>query len=204
MIRICALPPSNPVYDQAIEYFVKPSRTHHTNVQKMIELFNIDPTVYETVPAVSRPPVFQPPIDVLVADSKEEALELELKDAANMKIYTDGSCQNGTVGASAVLYYTREGGTIGNPAQILCCKLGPDTRYSVWEAEAAGIIMALWLLRGSNRISRLPISIYSDSQAVLKAIRAQRASPGFQLIKESPAWWRCSSRQSTHPNGDTG
>jgi hypothetical protein len=79
---------------------------HHTNVQKMIELFNIDPTVYETVPAVSRPPVFQLPIDVLVADSKEEALELELKDAANMKIYTDGSCQNGTVGASAVLYYT--------------------------------------------------------------------------------------------------
>jgi hypothetical protein len=45
-------------------------------------------------------------------------------------------------------------------------------------------MMALWLLRGSNRISRLPISIYSDSQAVLKAIRAQRASPGFQLIKE--------------------
>jgi Reverse transcriptase (RNA-dependent DNA polymerase) len=58
MIWICALPPSNPVYDQAIEYFVKPSRTHHTNVQKMTELFNIDPTVYETVPAVSRPPVF--------------------------------------------------------------------------------------------------------------------------------------------------
>jgi ribonuclease HI len=45
-------------------------------------------------------------------------------------------------------------------------------------------MMALWLLRGSNRISRLPISIYSDSQAVLKAIKAQRASPGFQLIKE--------------------
>jgi hypothetical protein len=70
MIRICALPPSNPVYDQAIEYFVKPSRTHRTNVQKMIKLFNIDPTVYETVPAVSRPPVFQLPVDVLVADSK--------------------------------------------------------------------------------------------------------------------------------------
>jgi hypothetical protein len=99
---------------------VKPSRTHHTNVQKIIKLFNIDPTVYEMVPAVSRPPVFQLPVDVLVADSKEEALELELKDAANMKIYTDGSCQNGTVGASAVLYYTQEGGAIGNPAQILC------------------------------------------------------------------------------------
>jgi hypothetical protein len=119
MIRICTLPPSNPVYDQAIEYFVKPSRTHCTNVQKMTELFDIDPTVYETVPAVSRPPVFQLPIDVLIADIKEEALKQELKDAANMKIYTDGLCQNGSVGASAVLYYIQEGGAVGNPVQIL-------------------------------------------------------------------------------------
>ena len=44
--------------------------------------------------------------------------------------------------------------------------------------------MALWLLKGSNRISRFPISIYSDSQAFVKAVRAQRASPGYRLIKE--------------------
>jgi hypothetical protein len=58
IVCICILPPSNPVYDQAIEYFVKPRRMHHTNIQKLTELFDIDPTVFETVPAVSRPPVF--------------------------------------------------------------------------------------------------------------------------------------------------
>jgi hypothetical protein len=57
-------------------------------------------------------------------------------------------------------------------------------KYSVWEVEAAGVMMALWLLRGSNRISCLLDSIYSDSQAVLKLIRAQCVSPGFQPIKE--------------------
>jgi ribonuclease HI len=111
-------------------------------------------------------------------------LEQELKDTANIKIYMNGSCQNGTVGASAILYYTQKGSTVGNPAQILCCTLGLDTKYLVWKAEAASIMMAFWLLRGLNRISCLPISIYSDSQAVLKAIRVQRASPGYQLIKE--------------------
>ena len=44
--------------------------------------------------------------------------------------------------------------------------------------------MAIWLLRGSNRISRLPISIYSDSQAFIRAFRTQKPSAGYHLIKE--------------------
>jgi ribonuclease HI len=183
MIRVYTLPPTNPVSYQAVKYFMKPAKNHLTNIQKLTELFGVDPTVFEPVPAVSRPPDFQLPIDVLIAESKEEAIAQEAKDTASMKIFTDGSSQNGLVGAASVLYYT-ERGTIGNPNIILRCQLGPDTKYSVWEAEAAGIIMALWTIRSSNRISRLPISIYSDSQAVLKALIAQRAIPGFHMIEE--------------------
>ena len=88
-------------------------------------------------------------------------------------------CQDGSVGASAVLYYPQNG-TLVNPTRTLRCCLG----YLIWDAEAAGALMALWMLKGSNRISRLPISIYSDSQALLKSLIAQRASPGFHLVKE--------------------
>jgi hypothetical protein len=73
---------------------------------------------------------------------------------------------------------------IRNPAGILCCQLGLDTKYSIWDAEAAGVVMALWLLRGLNRISHLSISIYSDSQAFLKVLKAQHASPGYHLIRD--------------------
>lgn len=141
MVRICTLPPTNPVQYQAVEYFVKPARKHTTNIQRIIKRSGLDPTIFETVPAVSRPPVYQPPLDVIVADSKAEAIEQETEDLADMKIYTDGSGQNGLVGASAVLYYTKKG-VIDEPARILRCQLGPDSKYSVWEAEAAGVLMA--------------------------------------------------------------
>ena len=148
-----------------------------------MEIFGFDPTIFEEIPAVSRPPDFQLPLDISIADSKEESIEQESRDDANIRIYTDGSCQNGSVGASAVLYYPQDG-VLSNPARILRCYLGSDTKYSIWDVEAAGAIMALWLLKGSNRISRLPISIYSDSQALLKALISQRASPGFHLVRE--------------------
>jgi len=108
--------------------------------------------VHTMHPAVSRPPAYQLPLDISIADSKEESIEQESKDDANVRVYTDGSCQGGSVGASAVLYYPQNG-SLGDPVRILRCQLGSDTKYSIWDAEAAGAIMAsVWLIRGSNRL----------------------------------------------------
>jgi ribonuclease HI len=73
---------------------------------------------------------------------------------------------------------------MGSPVGILQCHPGLATKYSIWEAEVAGVLMALWMLRGSNRISHLPISIYSDSQAILRVIRTQGEIPGYHLIEK--------------------
>jgi hypothetical protein len=67
-----------------------------------MELFKVNPMVFEVVLAVSRPLVFQLPVDVHI---KEEAIEQEAKDDASIKIYTDGSYQNGSVRPAAILYY---------------------------------------------------------------------------------------------------
>jgi len=80
------------------------------------------------------------------------------------------------------MYYPR-GNLIDGPSRILRHRLGTDKEYSVWDAEAVGGLMALWLLRGSNRISRLPISIYSDSQAFIKSVGNQRAKLGYHLME---------------------
>ena len=53
----------------------------------------------------------------------------------------------------------------------------------VWDAEVVGLL-ALWMLRGSNRISCLPISIYFDSQAFIRLIGAQRAKAGYHLVEQ--------------------
>ena len=42
----------------------------------------------------------------------------------------------------------------------------------------------LWMLRGSNRISLFPISIYSDSQAFIRLIGALRAKAGYHLVEQ--------------------
>lgn len=181
--RICTLPKSNPVSKQATKYYNKPAKTHKTNIQLLIKLFNIDPTTYEIVPPVSRPPVHDLPIESHIAENKEKAIEEEAKDEATIRIYTDGSSQDGYVGAAAVLYKTQNN-TITNPPVLLRYRLGSDKEHTVWDAEVTGGILALWLLKDYNRISRQPITIYTDNQAFIKAFKAQKATKGYHLIRE--------------------
>ena len=54
----------------------------------------------------------------------------------------------------------------------------------MWDAEVVGGLLALWMLRDSNRISRFPISIYSDSQAFIRSIGAQKAKSGYHLVEQ--------------------
>jgi ribonuclease HI len=183
IMRICSLPLSNPVSAQAVKYFRNPAKTHKTNIQLLLELYEIDPTIYETIPPVSLPPVHPLPIETYIADNKEEAIEDESKDEANIRIYTDGSSQDGQVGAAAVLYHAQNN-TITNPTKILRYQLGTDKEHSVWDAEVVGGILALWLLKDLNRLNQQKISIYTDNQAFIKAFKAQRASKGYHLIKE--------------------
>jgi hypothetical protein len=75
LLRICILPPSNPVSVQALKYYRKPAKTHHMNIQTLLTMFGVDPTSLETVPAVTNLPAYELPLDINIADSKEEAIE---------------------------------------------------------------------------------------------------------------------------------
>ncbi|KAF8808247.1 hypothetical protein BYT27DRAFT_7027512, partial [Phlegmacium glaucopus] len=147
LTRICSLSSINPVALQAVKYHERPVKRHITNIQHLLKLFGINPSTLEDIPAATKPPSYRLPIDITIASSKEESIEEESKDEANIRIYTDGSSQNGFVGAAAVMYYPRNG-IIYEPSRILRYHLGTDEEYSVWDAEAVGGLMALWLLRG--------------------------------------------------------
>ncbi|KAF8815585.1 hypothetical protein BYT27DRAFT_7017509, partial [Phlegmacium glaucopus] len=132
---------------QAVKYYERPAKRHITNIQHLLKLFQINPSSLEDIPAVTKLPSYRLPIDIIIANSKEESIEEESKDDANIRIYTDGSSQNRFVGAAAVMYYPRNG-TINAPSRILRYRLGTDEEYSVWDAEVAGGLLALWMLRG--------------------------------------------------------
>ncbi|KAF8799851.1 hypothetical protein BYT27DRAFT_7030218, partial [Phlegmacium glaucopus] len=147
LIRICSLPSTNPVAMQVMRYHCRPAKKHLTNIQYLLQIFGTDPSLLEDIPAAAKPPGYRLPIDTVITESKEESIENESRDDANIRIYTDGSSQNGYVGAAAVMYYPRNG-IISEPSRILRYRLGTDEEYSVWDAEAVGGLMALWLLRG--------------------------------------------------------
>jgi len=52
----------------------------------------------------------------------------------------------------------------------------------VYEAEGVGIAMALYMLKARNRQLSRPLSICSDSQALLKALSNQRPHPGHRIL----------------------
>jgi ribonuclease HI len=110
-------------------------------------------------------------------------LEQEARDEAGTRIYSNGSCQDGSMGTLAVLYKVQNR-VISTLDRILRCCLRLDTKYSIWDAEAAGVIMALWLLKKYKRLSHSSASLFSDSQAFIRSVGAQRAAPGFHLVKE--------------------
>lgn len=62
-------------------------------------------------------------------EAKEEALEHDRNDKANIKIYTDRSGRDGNVGAAAIMYrHGREKGTIR-------LKLGPMAQHTAYGGE---------------------------------------------------------------------
>ncbi|KAF8800974.1 hypothetical protein BYT27DRAFT_7027242, partial [Phlegmacium glaucopus] len=144
---ICSLSPTNPVVIRAINYYCRLARKHLMNIQHLLKLFRLDPTTIEDIPSAAKPPSYKLPIDTVIANSKEESLVDELADRATIRIYTNGSGQNGFIGAAAVMYYPMNG-IINEPARILQYRLGTDEECSVWDMEAVGGLMDLWLLWG--------------------------------------------------------
>jgi hypothetical protein len=60
LLHICALPPSSLVSDQVVSQIpCETSKVYRMNLQQLMKLFKVNPTVFEVVPVVSRPLVFQ-------------------------------------------------------------------------------------------------------------------------------------------------
>jgi ribonuclease HI len=177
-IWICSLPQSHPLY-AAIRKAVRHSvRRHRSPLHNLLHLTNISPNSVETISAVRRSPGYTEVFKSIICNSKEQVLE-EIKvieRAHPIQVFCDGSGFEGGVGASAVLY-------IDNRLdKTLHFHLGSDKEHTVYEAEGIGIAMALHMLKARNRQLTKPISICSDSQALLKALRNQHPHAGHYIL----------------------
>ena len=97
-------------------------------------------------------------------------------DVATLKIYTDGSGQDGTAGAAAILFKG------GEAMKILHYQLGSLEHHTTYEAELIGILLGVWIAQQSADAGS--VSIKADSQAAIQAIRAHKQGPGSYLLDE--------------------
>ena len=113
-------------------------------------------------------------------ETREDSKKAEKEDDAVIKIFTDGSGYEGNAGAAAVMY--RRGRD--HPEKILQYHLGPLEQHTNYEAEAVGLLLAMWMLQRQHVVGHLNVSIYTDSQGLVKAVNTREPHPGQHIIEE--------------------
>ena len=164
----------HPLYPK-IKWIEKHNVWQHKSVlHHLIHTLDIRPSEMETInPHPTRPSAI-PPLVTSITLTKEGALEEHRRITNSTKVYTDGSCTNGQVGAAAVLYVDSQ------QISVLHYHLGPAKSHTVFEAEMVGLILATHLLATSHKIS-LPVIILADNQAAIQASEHPTVKSGHYL-----------------------
>jgi len=130
----------------------------------------------EKTPAVGRNPSTsgELPFHISIPANKE-ALACKAKNAMEeIQVFTDGSAQDGKVGAAAILIRKNR------PNRMLHFHLGLEAEYTVHEAKLVGLLLAMHLI-GTEQKGATSCSIVVDNQATLRAFNSELRKPGHHL-----------------------
>jgi hypothetical protein len=118
----------------------------------------------EVIRPVRRKAGWEAPVEVRVAESKEQAKEWALAETSRVRLFSDGSLIDGKVGAAAVLMVD---GVVKREKGVC---LGSEWRYGVYEAEGIGKILALeCLIEEQDEEIRGVIPLGIDNTSALRA-----------------------------------
>ena len=179
-IHICSLPQSHPLHSTIRKAVCRPVKRHCSPLHNLLCLANISPNKVETITAVRHSPGYTTAFKSFISSSKERALEVieDIERSHPIQVFSDGSGFEGGIRASAVLFINN------HIAKVLHYHLGSEKEHTVYEAEGVGIAMALYMLKTRNRQLSRPLSICSDSQALLKALGNQRPHVGHYILNK--------------------
>lgn len=171
---IATLPPAHPLHKPVKKCT---SRTivkrHLSPLYKLMKTYSTQPSSIECIrPAPHNlAMVHKRPFMVSITEDKEASILEDSRAAEQVKVYTDGSVQDGKVGAVAII--KREGVL----TQTLSYHLGPSSLHTVHEVEPIGILLGLHLIKTDKR-GRTSYTISVDNQAAISALTAVKSSPG--------------------------
>ena len=176
VIRLAALPVSHPLHKPVHICARRRAKQHLSPIYLLLHAYSVDPSKYETIAPASRPPNRKHNMVTNIALSREESKEDNDDNKATLKVYMDGSGQEGKAGTAAVLF---KGKTLLGK---LRCHLGSLEQYTTYEAELVGILLGLWLIRREPDTDSA--SLKADSQVAIQALNTHTPRPGGHLLNE--------------------
>ncbi|KAF4617372.1 hypothetical protein D9613_005686 [Agrocybe pediades] len=179
LIRLGSLPQTNPAGQLATKYLIAPAKTHITSIQKLTHLFQIQTHRIETINPKTEARNAKRNFTTIIAANAERAEQEERADQARAKIYTDAANHQGQLGAAAILYENNA----HEPTKVLRYKLGPDTHHTIDDAESIAGLLGCWLIKGTEHRGQHNVTVYTDSQNLIKAMNSRTPYSGFHIIE---------------------
>jgi ribonuclease HI len=96
-----------------------------------------------------------------IANDKEASITADAEGKEKVKVYSDGSAQEGKVGVAAILIRP------GKEMRKLHYHLGTADQHTVFEAELVGLLLGLHLIKTEK--TRTSYTLGADNQAALAA-----------------------------------
>ena len=177
--RMAMLPKEHPLYKPVNWKRTRATMRHRGPLHKLTNSYNIDTSNVEKIPAVARDPTRtgKLPFRINIPEDKESSVRAAENANEVIQVFTDGSAQEGKVGAAAILIRRNR------PDRILHFHLGPEAEHTVHEAEMVGLLLAIHLISTENRAAKT-CSIAVDNQAAIRAFDSDLRRPGHHLARE--------------------
>ena len=174
-LRLSGLPSTHPLVPHIKKIEKKDMKKHCSALHKLIHMLGMSPQLNETILTHTVKPNVTSLFKTFISDNKKESIADFTQLSNRTLVFTDGSCTNGLIGASAVLYVDY------NHIATLRYHLGSAEHHTVFKAEAVGLILAAHLLSMKNEAT-FPASILADNQAIIRSSENPTAKPGHYLL----------------------
>jgi ribonuclease HI len=178
-LHMATLPPSHPLHNSFRKAYNRQPKRHKSPLHYLATCIEAPLDKIEELPVVCINPAQKHdlPVSIDIPENKEASTRVEADAVETIRVFTDGSSHNGKVGAAAVLQRP------GKPDRTLKVHLGEASHHTVYEAELAGILLGLHLIKTEKK-SRVKCVIEADNQAAVQALRTDLTGPGQHIAAE--------------------
>ena len=104
VLHLSGLPSTHPLVPHIKKIEKKDVKKHRSALHKLIHTLGMSPQLNETILTHAVKPNVTSPFKMFISDNKKESIADFTQLSDRTLVFTDGSCTNGLIGASAVLY----------------------------------------------------------------------------------------------------